>query len=103
LSRSRKVGIALGTLAGCAALAGLLVLLYMFIYRRRDPLRRAQLGTLHLFRTRRQGSKNNSTVVLTDTEDAMKLDFFPSLGKSGSVRARRESNWKNFEDYDYDD
>jgi hypothetical protein len=103
LSGSRKVGIALGTLAGCAALAGMLTLLYMFIYRRRHPLRRAQLDTLLLYRTHRQGSKNSNTVGLADTEDVMKLGFVPSLGKSKSVRSRRESSWKNLEDYEYDD
>jgi hypothetical protein len=99
LSTGRKIGIALGTLFGCAAIAGMLV----FLYRRRHPSRQKRLGLLRLYRTHRRGSKNSSMVGLTDTEDGMKLDSVPSLSKSQSMDSRRESVWKNLEDYDYDD
>lgn len=65
---------------------------------------------LQRYRARRQkskiSSKNSSMVGLTEERDditSMELDYVPSLDTKSAVRARRDSGWKNFEDYDYDD
>lgn len=109
LSTGHKIVIALGTLFGCAFLAGMLIFLYILVHRR-QPTRRLQFGMLQRYRARRQkskiSSKNSSMVGLTEERDditSMELDYVPSLDTKSAVRARRDSGWKNFEDYDYDD
>jgi len=104
LSTGRKVVIALGSLFVCAFLAGVLVLLYILL-RRRQPACRLKFSMLRLHRPHRRRSENSSMVGLTETpDDMMELDSIPSFDKTTSaVRARRDSGWKNLEDYDYDD
>ncbi|KAH9957083.1 hypothetical protein BC827DRAFT_1227395 [Russula dissimulans] len=113
-STGRKLGIAFGTLFGCAFLVGLLAAFYLFFYRRRQS--RVDVSWrgpyLRHRRMRRSNDDDNNgggrnMIVARNTGDLIMLDFMPSsLGMTKGVRAsapRESGGWKNLEDYDYDD
>ena len=95
-STARKLGLALGL----SLFAALLVILGVFLYRRRF----VRVGAARLFATRRDHKRRGSMAPTElSSGGTIKLDFIPSFGVSSkSVRARREPGWKNLEDYEYD-
>jgi hypothetical protein len=113
-STGRKLGIAFGTLFGCAFLVGLLAAFYLFFYRRRQSrVDVSWRGPYLRHRRMRRGNDDDNNgggrnmIVARNTGDLIMLDFMPSsLGMTKGVRAsapRESGGWKNLEDYDYDD
>ncbi|KAI9507330.1 hypothetical protein F5148DRAFT_1205922 [Russula earlei] len=100
-STGQKLGIAFGSLFGCALLAGLLVALFLFLRRRRRARHNLYLRRVYLGRRRRRSNAND----MAATGDSVSLDFMPSLGMSKSMEAESELScgWKNLEDYEYED